>query len=160
MRTSHWRCCLMAICRCMLERANRILLARCWLCPPPCLLCPLWLICSNWKRKVEVYLGLVIFFNRWRYCMRQGGFTSKGNGLFDCSLLNLPVQTQAKSHLMMIWRWNSWLAGHFTACNVTGARCPRGPPEWRYGLRHCISVESLKTLVRFQAVSQRTICQV
>jgi hypothetical protein len=53
----------------LLERANRILLARCWLCPPPCLLCPLWLICSNWKRRVEVNLSLVRFLNRWRYCI-------------------------------------------------------------------------------------------
>ena len=36
-----------------------------------------------------------------------------------------------------------------------------GAPEWRCGLRHCISVleESLQTLARFQAVSQLAVIE-
>ncbi|KAM9420538.1 meiosis-specific protein MEI4-like isoform 1-T1 [Salvelinus alpinus] len=44
----------------MLERTNRISLDRAWLSPPPCVLCPLWLICSHWKRQAVVYLGLIM----------------------------------------------------------------------------------------------------
>ena len=54
-----WRS-LTETCKYMLECANRMLFARARLCPPPCLFCPVWFICSHWKQQAVVYLGLVI----------------------------------------------------------------------------------------------------
>ena len=60
--TSQSRRFLTEICPNILERANRISLAHAWLCPPPCLFCPLWLIYSHWKRQAVVYLGFINIF--------------------------------------------------------------------------------------------------
>jgi hypothetical protein len=78
-RISHSRRSVTEICRCRIEQANRISLARVWLCPPPCLFCPLWQICSCLE---TIDRGLSWF--AYKYLWKERGWRQIG-GVFELS---------------------------------------------------------------------------